>query len=327
MRVRIIGTGSFLPGHVRTNADLEGMVDTTDEWIRLRTGIEERRIIADDMATSDMGTEALKRALEMSGRTPDDLDMIICATVTPDYSFPSTAVLIQQKVGHTKNCPAFDLSAACAGSLYAISIASAMIQTGLYKCIAVVATEALSRITNWQDRDTCVLFGDGAGALIVAENEPSPSGIYSVYLASDGTQENLIKLPAGGSAMPASMETIEAQKHFIHMRGRDVYRYAGPKMADACKFILKRHGFPASEVNLVVPHQANLRIIESVSKRVSIPMDRFFINIQKYGNTSAASCLIALDEAVRCGRISSGDLILMVALGSGLTSGSALIRW
>jgi 3-oxoacyl-[acyl-carrier-protein] synthase III len=301
------------------------MVDTSDEWIRERTGIRERHIAAEGQASSDMAAQAARRALEAAGVRAEELDLIIVATVTPDMPLPATAVFVQQKIGARSDCPAFDIAAACAGFLYGISIADRFIAGGA-KRVLVVGVELLSRVLNWKDRTTCVLFGDGAGAAVIGPSEDE-RGILSTHLYADGSQANALCIPGGGSRSPASTLSVEAGLHYVHMAGQDVFKYAVRALSSASLTALEHNGIAKDEIRWVVPHQANLRIIEAVSKRVGIPLDRFVLNIERYGNTSSASIPIAFDEAVRAGTIRPGDLVLMCALGAGFAYGSALVRF
>ena len=303
-RTRITGSGGFAPSRVVTNEEMSKIVDTNDEWIRTRTGITERRLIDHEghMATSEMAEPAARAAMERAGITGADLDMIIVGTVTPDMRLPSTACLLQNKLG-AKNAACFDVAAACAGSLYSLSIADKFIQTGAAKRILVIGGETMTTITNWTDRNTCVLFGDAAGALIVEQGASDGSGLIDTALYADGTAWQHLYIPEGGSKKPPSY-----------------------KLVDAAEKILAKNGYTAKDVNLVVAHQANLRIIEGISDRVGIPLDQFVININKYGNTSSASVLVTFDEAARAGRMKSGDLVLMLAIGAGMTWAAALYR-
>jgi 3-oxoacyl-[acyl-carrier-protein] synthase-3 len=326
LRARIVGTGSYVAEHVITNFDLEKMVDTNDEWIIERTGIRERRKVADGVDTSDMASHALSQALEMSGVAADELDMIICGTVTPDRHLPACAAYIQQKIGAKNHCPAFDVAAACAGFIYGLSIADGFIRTGAAKKIGVIGVELLSRILDYTDRNTCVLFGDGAGAAVVVADD-SERGLLSSHLFCDGSLTELLYIPAGGSRLPASEKTVAERQHYVHMEGREVFRYAVRYLGQAAKLALESNGIKADEVTKVVAHQANLRILDAVAQRIAVPLDRFFLNIERFGNTSSASIPIVLDEAVRAGQVSDNDLLLMIALGGGISWGSALVRW
>jgi 3-oxoacyl-[acyl-carrier-protein] synthase-3 len=310
---------------VLTNSELEKMVDTSDDWIVTRTGIKERRIAAPEQAASDLALPAARAALEDAAVNPMDLDAIICATVTPDQMFPSTGCLLQAKLGASRAF-AFDLSAACSGFLYSIYVAHSMIASGAVDRVLVVGSELLSRLTNWTDRTTCILLADGAGAAVLGPGDEDHR-IISLMLGADGTNGDLIEMPAGGSRMPATEETVRNKLHTIHMRGNEVFKMGVRGMTDACLKVLDQAGYEPSQIQLLVPHQANLRIIEATAKRLEIPPEKVFTNIHKYGNTSAASVPLALDEARRTGRLNPGDLVLMVVFGGGLTWGAALVRW
>lgn len=322
---RIIGTGSYVPKMVLTNFDLENMVDTSDEWIIERTGIRERRIAGKDEAASDLAYEASQRALKAAGIKPKEIDLILLATTTPDMFFPSTACILQNRLNSQK-AAALDISAACSGFIYALSIADQFIKGGLYKTVLVVGAEVLSRITDWNDRTTCVLFGDGAGAAVL---QPSGDrrGIISAHLHSDGSLKDLLYIPGGGSRNPTSKRSIEKGLHYIKMRGNETFKVAVRNLEEIALESLMANNLKPSDIDLFIPHQANLRIIQAIAKRLDLPMDKVIVNIDRYGNTSAASIPIALDEAVSEGRIKEGDLILMEAFGGGLTWASALIRW
>jgi 3-oxoacyl-[acyl-carrier-protein] synthase III len=323
----ILGTGRFTPDTVRTNADLATMVDTSDEWIADRTGIRERRIAEKSMTTSDMATAAANRAMAKAGITGADLDMIIVATISGDMPMPACAVFVQQKVG-AKNCPAFDISAACAGFIYGISIADRFIRAGGVNRVLVVGVELLSRVVDWQDRATCVLFGDGAGAVVLGPTDGVDGrGILSTHIYTDGGLSTALQIPAGGSKEPASADSVAGKRHVIKMEGQDVFKAAVRNLASASRAALDANGLTASQVDWVVAHQANYRIVQAVAQRCEIPMERFYMNIHKYGNTSSASIPIALDEALEEGKIKPGQNILMSALGAGISWGSALVRW
>jgi 3-oxoacyl-[acyl-carrier-protein] synthase-3 len=326
LRTRIVGTGSYCAAGVLTNFDLEKMVDTSDDWIVERTGIRERRVAAAGVNTSDMAAAALRSALEMAGRTANDLDMIICGTVTPDRPLPANAAYVQQKIGATNHCASFDLAAACAGFIYGLSIADSFIRTGKAKTVGVIGVELLSRVLDYRDRNTCVLFGDGAGAVVVTADRGG-AGVLSTHLYTDGSLTELLIIPAGGSRMPASAESVAARKHYVSMEGKEVFRYAVRYLSQATETALAQNGLAPDDIDLVVAHQANIRILEGVAKRVKIPLDRFVLNIERYGNTSSASIPIALDEAVRAGRVAAGNKLLMVALGGGISWGSAAVEW
>ncbi|MFV9567411.1 beta-ketoacyl-ACP synthase III [Thermoanaerobacter mathranii] len=321
----ILGTGSYVPEKVLTNSDLEKMVDTSDEWITTRTGIKERRIADPSQAASNLGIEAARKALEDAKIAPSEIDMIIVATVTPDMNFPSTACIIQANLG-ASNAAAFDISVGCSGFIYGLAIAQQFVETGMYNKILVIGAETLSKITNWKDRNTCVLFGDGAGAAVVGRVE-SGYGILSTYLGADGTGGKHLYMPAGGSRMPASEETVKKNLHTIFMEGQEVFKFAVKVMDSATIEALNRCGLKPEDIDMLIPHQANTRIIEAARKRLKLSDDKVYINLDKYGNTSAASVAIALDEAYRKGLIKKGDIILTVAFGAGLTWGSSVIKW
>jgi len=325
LRSRITGTGSYLPKKVLNNSDLEKMVDTSDEWITTRTGIKERRIVKATEATSDLGLEASKRALQEAGVKPREIDMIIVATMSGDMPMPSTASLIQKKLG-AKNAAAFDLNAACSGFLYGLSVADNFIKANISKKLLLVGAEVLSKFVDWQDRTTCVLFGDGAGAVVV-EPTNGKSGILSTHLYSNGNLWDLIYLPGGGSKYPPSEKTIKEKMHFIKMKGNETFKVAVRTLEKLVINTLKTNKIKPSQLSLLIPHQANIRIIEAMAKRLNLPMSKVVVNLDKYGNTSSASIPIALDEAVRSGRIGKGDYILLEAFGGGLTWASALIKW
>lgn len=321
----IIGVGKYLPENKLTNADLERMVDTTDEWITTRTGIKERRIASDTETTSDMAAKAARAALKNAGLEPKDIGLIIVATITPDMFFPSTACLLQHKLGAAK-VPAFDIAVACSGFIYGLSIADQFIKSGTYKYALVVAAEKLSAVTDWEDRGTCVLFGDGAGAAVLGPVKEG--GILGAHLGADGSMGNLLELPAGGSRMPASIKTVENKLHTIKMQGNVLFKHAVKLMADAALAVTEPLGLGADDIDVIIPHQANIRILEAVAKRMGVDPDKkLFLNIDKYGNMSAASSAVALAEAVEQGRVKKGDVILMDAFGGGLTWGALVIKW
>jgi 3-oxoacyl-[acyl-carrier-protein] synthase-3 len=324
VKVGILGLGSYLPEKKLTNKDFEKMVDTTDEWITTRTGIKERRIARPDEATSDMAVEAAKKALADAKLTAVDIDLIIVATITPDMFFPATACLVQAKLG-ARTVPAFDLSVACSGFIYGLAIANQFIASGTYKRALVIAAEKLSAITDWSDRSTCVLFGDGAGAAVLGPVEKG--GILSMSLGANGNEGDLIKLPAGGSRIPASKQSVEDRLHFIKMNGAELFKHAVKIMADAALGATQALGLTADDIKLVIPHQANIRILNAVAKRMGLSADKIYLNIEKYGNMSAASSAVALVEAVKEGRIKRGDKILLDAFGGGLTWGAMVIEW
>lgn len=324
--VIILGTGSYAPANVVTNDDMAKRVDTSDEWIKTRTGISERRFAADDETTSDMACAAADRAIEAAGIDKSEIDLIIVATMTPDMPFPSTACLLQSKLGLPNVC-AFDVQAACSGFVYTLGIATAMLQSGNFKKALVIGAEKTSPILDFEDRTTCVLFGDGAGAVVLSSEDVEGVGILGSIGGSDGSDPTLLQQPAGGCAIPASVESIEARQHFLKMNGKEIFKQAVRVMGKASSDILEQVGYETSDIDLVVPHQANMRIIESLAKRMKIPLDQFHNNLDRYGNTSAASVAIALDEAYRAGRIQSGSVILLVAFGAGLTWASSIIKW
>ena len=324
LKAKIIGTGSYVPKRVLTNKDLEQMVETTDEWIVSRTGMRERRIADSDEFTSDMGIKAAQNALIDADLSPEDIDFIIVATITPDYIFPSTACLIQEAL-KAKKAAALDIQAACTGFLYALSIAKSFIETAVYSNILVIAAEKLSSIVNYKDRSTCVLFGDGAAACVVSSKARGLS-LNSLCLGADGEQANLLTLPAGGSRMPASYQSIDDSMHYIKMAGNEVFKHAVRRMESSCKECLELAGLKESDVSWLIPHQANERIIDAIAKRFEhLSNDRIFKTVHKYGNTSASSMGIALDELLREGHVQNNDKILLTAFGSGFTWGSAVL--
>jgi len=323
--VGVIGTGKYVPEKILTNSDLEKMVDTNDEWIVSRTGIRERHIAAPDQATSDLAYEAAVKALETAGMTGGDLDLIIVATITPDSSFPSTACILQDKLG-AKGAAAFDLSAACSGFVYGLATATSFIQSGMYNNALVIGADTLSRITDYTDRNTCVLFGDGAGAVILGE-VPEGRGFKSFDLGAEGAGGSLLKLEGGGSRLPASEETIANKQHYIYMNGREVFKFAVRVMGTATVDVLEKAGLDRTDVDLFVPHQANIRIIQSAMQRLELPEEKVVVNVDKYANTSAASIPLALVEAAEEGRMKEGDTVLMVGFGGGLTWGASVLVW
>lgn len=325
VRARITGTGSAVPQMVRTNFDLEKMVDTTDEWITTRTGIRERRIAADGEYTSTFATRAAERALEMAGATAEEIDLIILATITADFPFPATACIVQSNLG-AKNAAAFDISAACSGFVYGLSLADNAIRSGAARKVLVIGAEVLSRIIDWTDRNTCLLFGDGAGAVVVEASEGA-QGILSTHLHSDGSYWELLYQPGCGSRNPAVQKTLDERKTFLMMQGNEVFKLAVRAMEDAALQALDKNGLIPSDISIFIPHQANRRIIDAIGKRLGLGDDKVYVNLDRYGNTSAASIPLALDEANRAGRISQGDVVLFDAFGGGLTWGSALVRW
>ena len=323
--VCVTGTGSYLPERILTNKDLETMVDTTDEWILTRTGIRERHIARDDEATSHMAADAAERAMQAAGITADEVQLIIVATVTPDMVFPSTACFVQELIG-AKNAFCFDIEAACSGFLYAVEVARQFIQGGTVRTALVIGAEKLSCVTDWDDRATCVLFGDGAGA-VVLQPRADGHGIISSAMGSDGGLAALLNIPGGGSRHPVSRKTIEDGLHYMKMTGREVFKHAVRCMSDFGKQVLEQAGLTIEDVDLVVPHQANMRIIRAISDRLGCPLDKFYVNLERVGNMSGASVPVALDEAVRVGRLKRGDIVLFVVFGGGFTWGASLIKW
>ncbi len=321
----IVGWGKYAPAKILTNAELSRTVDTTDEWIVTRTGIRERRIAGPRDTAASMGFAAARDALDVAGILPLDVDLIICATATPEYSFPATACVIQDMLGAVK-AGAFDLSAGCSGFVYALSLAAQVIASGGARVVLIIGTETLSRITDWQDRATCVLFGDGAGALVLQAAD-SPGGVLSSLVRADGSGGEMLIVPAGGSHLPASVQTVQAGQHFIQMNGREVFRFATRVVDKAAREVVEKAGLTLNDIDLFVPHQANLRIIQAAVRSLAIPEDRVFVNLEKYGNTSSASIPMALCEAVDCGRLHPGDKVVMVGFGAGLTWAAAAVQW
>ncbi|WP_232696992.1 beta-ketoacyl-ACP synthase III [Brevibacillus daliensis] len=323
--VGILSTGSYTPEKILTNADLEKMVDTSDEWIVSRTGIRERRIASDDQASSDLAYEAAVKALQKANISAEQLDMIIVATVTPDHSFPSTACILQDKLGASK-AAALDVSAACTGFIYGITIATQFIANGLYRYVLVIGVEALSKITDYTDRNTCVLFGDGAGAALLGP-VASDKGFKSFDLGADGSGGKLLSVAAGGSRNPATAETLEQKMHYLSMSGKEVFKFAVRVMNNATETVLSQAGYEKNDIDLLVPHQANQRIIDSAVKRFGLSEDKVVVNLDRYGNMSSASIPVALDEAVNEGRVKDGDKLVLVGFGGGLTWGAAVLVW
>jgi 3-oxoacyl-[acyl-carrier-protein] synthase III len=324
-RAHVTGWGRYAPAQILTNADLEKMVDTSDEWIRTRTGIRERRVAAADETTASMGAVAGLRAIHTAGLQPDDMDLILLATLTPDYWMPSTAALVKEAIGNTK-ATAFDVMAACSGFVYGFATAQAYIQAGLAKHVLVVGSELLTRFLDYTDRSTCILFGDGAGAVVLSASD-EPGGALGVEMTTEPQGAYMIWLPAGGSKAPPSAETIRRGEHYVRMEGNQTYRFATKTMATTALESIRRSGLEPSDVDLFIPHQANVRIIEAVAKGLDLPMEKMFVNLDRYGNTSAASVPIALAEAVNEGRVQVGDNVTMVAFGAGFTSGAVTIQW
>jgi 3-oxoacyl-[acyl-carrier-protein] synthase-3 len=321
----IAGIGSYVPEKILTNAELEKMVETSDEWITSRTGIKERRIAAKDEFTSDMATKAAERAMKMAGVTAAQIDLIIVATVTADMPFPSTACLVQHKIG-AKRAAAFDLEAACSGFIYGLEVAQQFIMSHTYDTVLVIGAEKISSIVDWNDRNTCVLFGDGAGAAIL-QHRPDAHGLLTVAMGADGEKADLLFMPGGGSRCPATKDSVDARLHYLRMEGKETFKNAVQAMCSAAHEVLKRCEIDISKIKCVIPHQANRRIIDAVSDRLGATPEQVFVNLHKYGNTSAASVAIALDEAVSSGKVQRGDLILLVVFGAGLTWGAAVIEW
>jgi len=322
----LVGSGSYAPSKVMTNADFEQTLDTSDEWIRERTGISERRISEDHETLAFMGSKAAQILLDDLGLTPLDVDAIILGTASPDRYLPSTACDLQAALG-AKNAAAFDLAAACSGFVYGLAVAEGMVMSGSAKHVLVVGGDRLSRITDYTDRSTAILFGDAVGLTLVRPSTEPGRGILSSYLKSDGTLADLLIRPGGGGIHPPDEALLEDRSYFIRMAGREVFKAAVLSMADACDQALKRAGMTGGDVDLLIPHQANIRIIEATAKHAGLPMDKVFVNVDRYGNTSAASIPLALDEAVRAGKVGPGSIILMVAFGGGFTWGSVVVRW
>ncbi len=322
--VKFLGIGSATPEKVLTNYDFEKMMDTSDEWIRTRTGISERRIAESDIAASDLAYEACLKALEDASMDIEDIDGIIVGTITPDHIFPSTACVLQSRLG-AKNAYAFDVSAGCSGFIYALHVAKGMIQSGTNKNILVVGSEVLSKIMNYDDRTTCILFGDGAGAAVVSASDTP--GIMSSCLGANGDHWELLWMPAGGSRMPTSLETIKNGDHFLKMEGREVFKEAVKALESSSLEAIRQADITPNDVDLLIPHQANYRIIDAVRRRLELPEEKVFSNLDKYGNTSSASVPLALDEAVKSGRLKRGDIVVFSAFGAGFTWGASVVRW
>ncbi|MBP9509995.1 MAG: ketoacyl-ACP synthase III [Fusobacteriaceae bacterium] len=323
--VGIISLGAYVPENIMTNFDFEKIIDTTDEWIRTRTGIEERRFCSPEQATSDLCIEAAKKALANANLTPEDIDMVIVATCTPDYQLPSTACIVQKKLGAV-NAAAYDLNAACSGWIYGLTMATGLIKADMYKKVLVIGAEALSRSLDMQDRNTCILFGDGATAAILSEVEDG-YGILSTHLGADGDLNGSLIVPAGGSRTPTSEETIEERGQYIKMKGQEVFKFAVNALPNAASCAIEKAGLKATDIDIFIPHQANSRIIETAAKRLEVPIDKFYMNMKNYGNTSAASIGLALNEAHEKGLIKKGDLVAMVGFGAGLTYAATVIKW
>jgi len=323
--VTIVGTGMYVPDGILSNYDLEKMVDTSDEWIRERTGILERRIAAPDQASSDLAVEASKRALQMAGLEPDDVDHIILATTTPDRILPSCACTVQQKLG-ARRAAAYDMFAACSGFVFGLGLARGVIGGGLADTVLLIGVETLTRIVDFKDRNTCVLFGDGAGAAILRPCAPG-EGVLAIDMHSDGDLGDVLEVPAGGSLLPASEETVRDRKHYISMRGKKLFPFAVRSMEESLRIVLDQAGLTPDDLDLVIPHQANRRILDAVRERLGVPEEKLVVNIERFGNTSSASIPISLDEVVRAGKVKPGDCVGLAAFGGGATWGAALIRW
>ncbi|MHA4989649.1 beta-ketoacyl-ACP synthase III [Cetobacterium somerae] len=323
--VGIIGLGTYVPENVMTNFDFEKIIDTSDEWIRTRTGIEERRFASADQATSDLGAEASKKALEKAGLSAEDIDMIILATTTPDYPIQSTACVVQELIGAV-NAAAVDINAACSGFVYALTMAKGLIASGMNKKILVIGAEVLSKCVDMQDRNTCVLFGDGAAAAVVAEVEEG-YGMLSQFLGAEADVKGALRTPAGGTRKPLSQEVLDERSNFLQMKGQDVFKFAVKALPKATLEALEGANLKAENIDMVFPHQANVRIIEAASKRLEIPMDKFYLNLNKFGNTSSASIGLALGEALDKGLVKKGDTIALTGFGAGLTYASMIIKW
>ena len=321
----IVGVGSYVPARILTNQELEKMVETSDEWITSRTGIKERRIAADNEFTSDMAAHAAQRAMKMAGVTGADIDLVIVATITPDMPFPATACLVQKKIGANR-AAAFDLEAACSGFIYGLEVGQQFIMSRTYNTVLVIGAEKISSIVDWKDRNTCVLFGDGAGAAVL-QNKENSHGLLTAVMGADGDKAELLFMPGGGSRCPATKESVDARMHYLQMDGKQAFKNAVQAMESAANEALKRCELDITKIKCVIPHQANLRIVDAVAERLGAKPEQLFCNLEKYGNTSAASVAIALDEAVSSGKISHGDLILLVVFGAGLTWGAAVIEW
>jgi len=320
------GLGSHVPAKRLTNDDLSHMVETSDEWIRTRSGIRERRIAGPQENPSDMGVPAARLALAKAGLAPADVDLLIVGTMTPDLPFPSTACLLQNKLG-LRTIPAFDVAAACSGFLYILEVGAAMVRAGPYRNALIVGTDKMSSVLDWQDRSTCVLFGDGAGAAVLTRSDEKNVGVVGSILRTDGSGVGLLLQPGGGAACPPTHASIEERKHFLKMSGKEVFKVAVREMEQVIRDLLAQHDLTSAQIACVVPHQANIRILDALATRLEIPMERFVVNIDRYGNTSAASIPLALDEALAGGRIRPGDYIVLVAFGAGLTWGATLIKW
>ncbi len=323
----IRGIGSYAPARILSNEEISKFVDTSDEWIRTRSGISERRIAADDEKCSDMAVKASDEAIKMADLKPEEIDILIVATMTPDMITPSTACLVQNKLG-LRNIPSFDVGAACTGFLYGLGIGSDMLKANSYHNALIIGAEKTSSILDWEDRSTCVLFGDGAGAAVLSRSEGTPGiGILETVMEADGSDSNILNMPGGGSNCPATEQSVKERKHYLKMAGREVFKAAVSVMEKSARDILKKYNLTAEDISCVIPHQANIRIIDLLSSRLGIRREKFYINLDRYGNTSAASVPLALDEAIRSGRIKKGDYVLLMAFGAGLTWAASLIKW
>ncbi|OPX81010.1 MAG: 3-oxoacyl-(acyl-carrier-protein) synthase 3 [Pelotomaculum sp. PtaB.Bin013] len=322
----ILGIGTYVPERILTNTELEKMVDTSDEWIRSRSGICERRIAGPEQATSDLASNAARRALADAGTAPEEIDLVICATDTADMIFPATACLVQDRIGVKKKAGAFDLAAGCTGFIYALTVGSQFIVAGACRRVLVIGAETMSRVIDWEDRSTCVLFGDGAGAVVLGPVSAG-EGILATKLYSDGSGGPHLLLPAGGSRRPASSDTLNSRLHYLQMNGREVFKFAVRVMGEAAEEVIAEAGLNKSDVDFFIPHQANVRIIEPAARRLGVPMEKVMVNVDRYGNTSTASIPLALEEAVRGGRINKGDHVVVVGFGAGLTWGAVVIKW
>ncbi|RLE05339.1 MAG: 3-oxoacyl-ACP synthase [Candidatus Aminicenantes bacterium] len=324
-RIKIVGTGFYVPDKILTNQDLEKMVDTSDEWIVTRTGIRERHIASEEQATSDLAAEAARRALQDAGLTAEEVDLILVATSTPDTIFPSTACRVQHSLG-ADHVPAFDLSAGCTGFLYGMIVAEGLILNGPARRVLLIGAELLTKITNWEDRSTCVLFGDGAGAVILEESQDD-SGMLSAYWRADGSLGELLILPGGGTRIPASHDSVDQKLHYLQMKGNEVFKHAVKRMGEAAVEALKIAGLKKKDVDFLVPHQANIRIIDATGQRLKLPPERVYTNIQRYGNISVASIPVAIHELKESGQLKKGDILVFVAFGAGFTWAAVVYRW
>ncbi|MBU1862526.1 MAG: ketoacyl-ACP synthase III [Candidatus Omnitrophica bacterium] len=325
VQASIVGLGYYVPPKVMTNFDIEKIVDTNDEWIMTRTGIKERRIAADDVASSDLGKEAALKAIKDAGLSAKDIDLIIVATISPDMIFPATACVLQKMID-APQAACFDISAACSGFPYALTIAAQFIETGFYKNVLVVAAEALTHLIDWQDRSTCVLFGDGAGAAVVSRSRDG-GGLLASSLGAAGQYVDLLKLPAGGSRMKATHQTVDDRLHYLKMAGNEVFKIAVRTMEKAAREVVEKAGISLHDVDCLIPHQANMRIIKAVYERLEIPKEKVFINVDRYGNMSGASTIVALCEAIEQGKVKKGSIVVIAAFGAGFTCGANVIRW